>query len=266
MSKKDRIVVDLHWLAEGKEDPHPRYIELPREDLAGAHLFSDDELANKLSMMSTISDDRDTAMMIDAHRTGGDYVSKSMLGEIAKDRLRWLSRRVAVLEGRYPGKTPADMSGVKTMPNLLPGAKPDAFDSAVAESRLERQVPLLAAVLDLPKGAHPNDMAAFLDERRIRVDSLKVSVALGLFMDKKPLQRWQIYVGLARDLLKHGIYIPFWDDEYTIGGVHKNMLNITKSRYFGTGKSYQITKLATMEVPVTNVSAADILGVANENV
>lgn len=259
MSNKDRNVVDMRWLADGLEDPHPRYIELPREDLGGAHLFSDDELANKLSMMSTISDEQDTAKMIDAHRNNGDYVCKSMLGEIAKDRLRWLSRRVAVLEGRYPGKTAADLPGVKKMPDLLPGTKADPFDSAVAESRLERQVPLLEAVLNLPKGTHPNNMAALLDERRIRVDSLKVSVALGLFMDKKPVQRWQIYVGLARDLLKHGIYIPFWDDEYSIGGANNNVVSITKSRYFGTGKRYQITKLATMEVPVINASLADIL-------
>lgn len=259
---KKNDVVDLRWLAEGAEDPHPRYIELLREDLAGAHLFSDDELANKLSMMSTISDERDTAMMIESHRNNGDYVSKSLLAEIAKDRLRWMSRRIAVLEGRYPGVTTSPVAPAKVVP-LSKAESQDPFNQAVAEARLERQVPLLAAVLNLPNGTHPNNMAVLLEERRIKVDSLKVSVALGLFMDRKPLQRWQIYVGVARDLLKQGIYIPFWDDEYSVSGPNQNILNITKSKYFGTGKRHQITKLATMETPVVNASLADILGGGN---
>lgn len=264
MADKDNAVVDMRWLSNGEEDKHPDYVSRKRDDLAGAYI-SDDELAYMAAMMSTISDEQDMAKMMASHRAGGDgdYISKSMTGEIIKDRLRWLTRRVAVLEGRYPGKTVADLADsvpAPVMPHPVLGKKEDAFDAAVAESRLDRQVPLLVAVLNLPNGTHPNNMAALLEERRIKVDSLKVSVALGLFMDRKPLQRWQIYVGVARDLLKQGIYIPFWDDEYSVSGPNQNILNITKSKYFGTGKRYQITKLATMETPVVNASLADILG------
>lgn len=265
MADKDDAVVDMRWLVNGEADKHPDYVTRPREDLAGSYI-SDDELAYMAAMMSTITDEQDLAKMMASHRAGGDgdYISKSMTGEIIKDRLRWLSRRVAVLEGRYPGKTVADLAdsvpAAPIMPHPVLGKKEDAFDAAVAESRLDRQVPLLAAVLNLPDGVHPNNMAALLDERRIRIDSLKASVALGLFMDKKPLQRWQIYVGLARDLLKQGIYIPFWDDEYAVSGPNQNILTIIKSKYFGTGKRHQITKLATMETPVVNASLADILG------
>ena len=108
MDKSKQVCIDMRWLAEGNPDVHPRYVELNREDLMGAHKLTDDELAYALAMMSTISDERDTQLMIESHRTGGNYIHKSMLGEIAKDRIRWLSRRVAVLEGRYPGR---DTSG-----------------------------------------------------------------------------------------------------------------------------------------------------------
>ena len=103
--KEQAAAIDLLWLAEGKEDPHPRYVELKREDLAGPQ-FTDDELAYKIAMLSTISEEADMRRMLESHRTGGDYVSKGIMCEIAKDRIRWLSRRVAILEGRYPGVIP----------------------------------------------------------------------------------------------------------------------------------------------------------------
>jgi len=103
--KEQAAVVDMLWLAKGEEDPHPRYVELKREDLSAPHL-SDDELAYKMAMLSTISEEADMRQMLASHRTGGNYISKGIMGEVAKDRIRWLSRRVAVLEGRYPGVTP----------------------------------------------------------------------------------------------------------------------------------------------------------------
>jgi hypothetical protein len=234
MSKEDRVVVDLKWLATGEKDPHPRYVEIQREDLAGAHLLSDDELAYSLSMMSTISDEEDTRRMMQSHRTDGAYIHKSLLGEIAKDRIRWLSRRVAVLEGRYPN-TVAEQQGTNVLPA---GDKRDPYEEAVAEARLERQVPLLVALLGLTAMNKFTDLPRILEEKKFRVDPSKVGIALGYFLTEQYTKRWHAYVALARDLLKQGVYIPFWDDEFDVGA--KNVLTIAKSKYYNTSRVYTV--------------------------
>lgn len=173
MSQDNRTVVDLKWLANGEEDKHPTYVKMERKDLAGAHLLSDDELAYSLAMMSTISDERDTAMMIDSHRTNGDYISKSTLGEIAKDRIRWLSRRVAVLEGRYPGVNKPVIDVVAPRPVN----EQELNQQYVAEARLERQVPLLVGWLGLTDKTSLTDIAEALKKHNVKVDPVKVGIA-----------------------------------------------------------------------------------------
>lgn len=290
---QERTVVDMQWLANGEQDPHPRYIKIGRDDLAGTHLLSDDELAYSLAMMSTISDERDTAMMIDSHRTNGDYISKSTLGEIAKDRIRWLSRRVAVLEGRYPGfdkprskedplvalqelckakglhldiayehskggwVAPGWASGVYTLPALVdaiiqsihhtddefiiradeptyieraPIDSPATYQLYVAEARLQQQVPLLVGWLGLNNNSTHRDITEALEQRKVKVDPMKVGIAVGFAYRDELAKRWQVYVSLARDLLKQGVYIPFADDTYHINP--NGTVFISASKYY----------------------------------
>lgn len=101
-TEKRTVAPDMNWLAEGKEDPHPTYVDQTREDLTLAD-YSDDELANAVFMSGDISREEDTTRMIAAHRAGVRYIAKISLLTAAKERIRWLTRRLAVAEGRYPG-------------------------------------------------------------------------------------------------------------------------------------------------------------------
>lgn len=298
MSQVERIVVDMQWLADGEKDPHPRYVEIGRDDLSGAHLLSDDQLANSLSMMSTIRDDEDTARMIESHRSGGDYISKSMLGEIGKDRIRWLSRRVAVLEGRYPGSTPAKKEvleqlqllckekalhmdiwydhvkggwgsnwtdGVYTMPALIdaiidqiratddehiikadepcyierpPIDSPEVFQEYMAEARLMQQIPLLVGWLGVNDQTSHKDLAETLAHHKVKVDPIKVGMALGFINKDSFSKRWQVYVSLARDLLKQMVFIPFANDVYRVHPSGKVL--VTSSKYYTANREYLV--------------------------
>lgn len=240
MTVEKNDVVDLKWLRDGKEDPHPRYVDYKREDLSGAHLLSDDELAFQISMMSTISDEQDMKLMLNSHRNGGDYISKGILVEVAKDRIRWLSRRVAVLEGRYPGKEAPKQETVSQLPKHK-----DAYIEAMNKARLERQIPLLLAFLGLDTNSTIDDVRASLTKfGLLHIDVLRVLIAIGSSLEKEYEKRWHFYVHLVKDFLKAGLYVPYWDDEYTVdqklAKQSKPSLFIRKSRYFNTGEPYFI--------------------------
>lgn len=295
---RDASVVDMRWLAVGGEDDHSRYVELDRKDLAAPYI-SDDELANMMSFDSTVSEEEDIRNMLKAHASGETYITKSLKGEIAKDRLRWLSRRVAVLEGRYPG-SPApkvdtleqlqalckeksvhlDISyrhtqggwvsnwtdGLYTLPALIdaivdrimatddqhiikadaPGYieraaidSPDVFQQYLAEARLQQHVPLLIGWLGLTSQSTHKDIVEALERHKVKVDAMKIGIAVGFANLRDFGKRWQFYVSLARDLLKQGVYIPFDDDIYT---VHPNgTVFISKSKYYtATNKPHTV--------------------------
>lgn len=103
MSNK-KPAVDMNWLAEGREDQFANYLERAREDLAMAD-FSDDELANYAFMNYDRAPEAEAAEMMSRYRNGmlHQFHSRIAIMTAVKERLRWLSRRVAVLEGRYPG-------------------------------------------------------------------------------------------------------------------------------------------------------------------
>lgn len=101
-TEKRTVAPDMNWLAEGKEDPHPTYVNQTRENLTLAD-YTDDELANAVYMSGDISREEDTQRMMAAHKVGARYISKIALLTAAKERIRWLTRRLAVAEGRYPG-------------------------------------------------------------------------------------------------------------------------------------------------------------------
>lgn len=104
MNNQGKPVVDMNWLAEGGEDQFANYLERAREDLSMAD-FSDDELANYAFMNYDRTPEAEAAEMISRHRNGmlDQFHSRIAIMTAVKERLRWLSRQVAVLEGRYPG-------------------------------------------------------------------------------------------------------------------------------------------------------------------
>ena len=93
--------VDMNWLTNGEADPFPDYVTRKRENLCLSSM-SDDVLANHAFMYYDRGlDDELVAMM-----SGGTIPTKIAIMTGVKERLRWLSRRVAILEGRYPGLNP----------------------------------------------------------------------------------------------------------------------------------------------------------------
>jgi len=92
-----------NWLVAGVPDEFADYLDRARDELPLAD-FSDDELANRVYMVGDISAEMDAANMINAHRNGERYISRLVALTAAKERLRWLSRKLLVAEGKYPGK------------------------------------------------------------------------------------------------------------------------------------------------------------------
>lgn len=104
MSNDKMPVVDMRWLANGEPDQFADYLKRNREDMPMAD-FSDDELANAAFMHYGRAPEVEMAMMVKHHEEKTLHLFHSRIGIMTavKERLRWLSRRVAVLEGRYPG-------------------------------------------------------------------------------------------------------------------------------------------------------------------
>lgn len=297
---RDASVVDMRWLEEGRSDDHKRYTKIGRDELAAPYI-SDDELADMMSFDSTVSLEQDTANMIQAHRTGETYISKSLKGEIAKDRLRWLSRRVALLEGRYPGHPLPEpkvdtleqlqqlckekaiilelwydhgkggwgsnwTDGVFTLPAIIdaivehirttdddnivkadkpsyierpPIDSPEVFQQYLAEARLQQQVPLLVGWLGLNNQSTHKDIVDALERHKVKVDPVKIGLVIGFIQRENFPKRWQVYVSLARDLLKQGVYIPFADDTYHVNP--NGTVFISKSKYYtATNKAHTV--------------------------
>jgi hypothetical protein len=88
----------MNWLANGESDPFPDYVKRAREDLCLADM-SDDVLANYAFIHYYRNRDDELKAML----SGGTIPTRIAIMTGVKERLRWLSRRVAILEGRYPG-------------------------------------------------------------------------------------------------------------------------------------------------------------------
>lgn len=240
MADRDLPVVDMRWLTDGEEDPHDRYITLTREELAGAFI-SDDELANRASFLSTISQEKDTADMIHSHRTGGDYICKSVVGEIIKERLRWLSRRVAILEGRYPGVDA----------NLQPVIKEAVVNPAevIAEVRMIDHLPRLCDSLYFKNSNRQSKLAELAKQRGLSAKFINLSIIFGHYPNIEHEKRWHLYVQLVRDLLKnHKTYVPFIDDKFSFDE-KAFTITINESKYFSKG-TYKIAEpIAAVRFP-----------------
>lgn len=81
--RDDAVTPAARWRQRGEADPHGDRYDCPRERLCGGHL-TDDEVAHQTAMIG---------------RNDLDHEAKL---SVAKDRIRWLSRRVVALETAAP--------------------------------------------------------------------------------------------------------------------------------------------------------------------
>lgn len=244
-------VVDLRWLANGEEDPHPRYVGLPREELMGAHRLSDDELAYQVSMTGIVSREEDGLKLMAAHRRGEVYLTQNTICEMAKDRIRWLSRRVAILEGRYPGVDA----------NLQPVVNETVEDSqeVLAEARLNKHLSYLCDALYFPETPNRSMLIRVAEERGLGYKMADLNIVFGYEPPISYSKRWHVYVELVRHLLKkHQVYVPFEEDEFELKDKF-SLVVITKSKYFGSGIAFPIKQ----PMPSSIFPEADLINKIN---
>jgi hypothetical protein len=98
-NKEQHPIVDMLWLTNGTPDPFPEYPNRLREDLPMAD-FSDDALGNYAFMYYDRDVNAEVAVMMNPQ---GEHRPKIAFMTAIKERVRWLSRRLAIAEGRYPG-------------------------------------------------------------------------------------------------------------------------------------------------------------------
>lgn len=232
MADKDFTFVDMNWLLKGEEDPHPDLVNKKPEELMLAD-HSHDELANLVFMIGDRSREEDMRMMLEARSTGKKHISTIASLTAAKERIRWLARRVAVLEGRYVGKE--DQKSATLEDTQL--STPDLM----AEAALEIQLPFLRQVLKIPEGTNPTLIRGILIDGRLGLAPTKVSIVLGDVMTTQYLKRWHLYVEMVRDLLKHHqIYVPFIGEDISRDNTD-GTITIVKSKYFPSGFIFRPT-------------------------
>jgi hypothetical protein len=105
------MVVDMNWLTNGEKDPFPKYASRTRDSLCMTDM-SDDVLANYAFLNYSRSEDDELKALLSM----GVIPTKIAFMTAVKERLRWLSRRVAILEGRYPGLNPDGTPTTTTVP------------------------------------------------------------------------------------------------------------------------------------------------------
>ena len=216
-----------HWLTKGEEDPFPHYLERDRSDLPMAD-FSDDALGNYLFMNYDRTVDEDVAIIMAIGR--GDkteHVSRIMMATAVKERLRWLSRRVMVLEGTYPGTTPkVTVEEAQTFPE----------QERRAWERLEENLPLFYKAFDMVPDqvriGEVSDIVHALITDRV-YDEDKLTSTLRPRQDQY-VRAWHQYVQLILTLARYGKFIPFVGDEIAKAG--KNKAVVARSRYHASGQ------------------------------
>lgn len=226
MADKEHMFIDLTWIQTGDADPHPDLATTKPEDLMLAD-HTHDQLANLVFLIGDRSKEEDMSLMLKAHRTGGNHISMIAALTAAKERIRWLARRVAILEGRYPGIT---VEPPKPLEEIVVDSP-----EVVAEAMLEMHLPFFKEVLGLAPDVTMNQMSGH-SAHYLGLNPTKIHVVLGHTMKTQYVKRWHIYVELVRTLLKNnGIYVPFIDDIWTDNFELHGVVFISRSKYFGSG-------------------------------
>lgn len=224
MAKKEKEVAHLpHWLRNGEADPFAGYLDRERGDLPMAH-FSDDALGHYLFMNYDRTIEREEAILISIARgIELDDVPRIVMAQSIMERLRWLSRRVMVLEGTYPGmEKPAH-------PAFNP---PSSVAEENAKKRLDDNRPLFFQTFDLEASCVTiNDLRALFSNYGI-VGRGNAQLAFG-FAEGPYAQAWHHYLNLVVALASAGKYVPFVGDEI----VKATPLNILqRSKYHASGQ------------------------------
>lgn len=270
MTREKKDVVQFRWAVEGQPDPFADYLDRPREDLPLADL-SDDELANYAFMNYDRGQNEEVAVMM-AMGNDGHYPKIAFMTAV-KERIRWLSRQLAIAQGTYPGKEPksilstpiADLEGMVSLlgedtsaSNALFGQKP--LSESDYFHNMQRE-------LSNRKGSllWEHNVEHFLKHFRAKRDDINeplrretfVKTLIGMFplVNKENIRaaltidiglhngaayRWDSYVRLCQDLMaEYKVYIPFDGDIVADGRLGNGFNVIAKSKYHCSGQAVQ---------------------------
>lgn len=227
----DKEVMHLpQWLQDGKEDPFASYCDRPRDALPLAH-WSDDQLANYIFYNYDRSQEDDLAIMLAiANGKETNDVTRIAAATAVQQRLRWLSRRVMLLEGTYPGR-----EAEKPVPTLSEALEL-TDEERRARQRLEENVPFFYKAFDLnPEHVRMSEVSeivhAIATDRIYDEEKITSTLRPGR---GQAIRAWHQYVQLILTLMRYGKYIPFAGDEIAKAG--KNKVFIARSRYHASGQ------------------------------
>jgi len=117
MSTEKKPAPGFRWLEEGKEDPFARYCDRPFDELPMAD-WTSDELANYGFMQYNRSMDEEAAILVGQLDGSTDHVPKIAFMTAIQQRMRWLSRQLAMANGTYPGYE-KPKPNIHAMPSLI---------------------------------------------------------------------------------------------------------------------------------------------------
>lgn len=101
MAREKKDVVQFRWAVEGRNDPFAHYLDRSRDDLPMAD-WSDDELANYAFMHYNRSEQQEMDVLLAQVHGTTEHVPKIAFMTAVKERIRWLSRQLAIAQGTYP--------------------------------------------------------------------------------------------------------------------------------------------------------------------
>lgn len=238
------------WLLDNQADEFAAYCSRERSNLTLAH-YSDDRLANLVFMIGDRSREEDAAAMIEAHQRNDVHISRLGVLTAAKERIRWLSRQVMLLEGTYPGAQ-------KPIPPVE-----DQHLTVLevrAKQRLEQNRPLFFKEFDFDPDKtqwSAIDMLvrnAFSDEVTGNINwGLALGYRAGSYTDA-----WHHYVNLVLLFTKHGKYIPFVGDVIALYDSHHQV--IQRSKYHASGRKvrYRIGEVKALTPEPLQIDAEKI--------
>lgn len=267
MAREKKDVVQFRWAVEGQPDPFANYLDRPREDLPMAD-FSDDELANYAFMNYDRSRDEEVAVMMAMGNDG--HVPKIAFMTAVKERIRWLSRQLAIAQGTYPGKEkqPSPIPGIEGLADLLGedtssskalfGQKPlsesDYFHNMQRELSNRKGLLLWGHNVEhflKHFRTQRNDLHDHLRYEEfvksiintfplINKEKIRAALTIDIGLHNGAAYRWETYVRLCQDLLaEYKVYIPFDGDVIADGKLGNGFNVIAKSKYHCSGQAVQ---------------------------
>lgn len=265
MAREKKDVVQFRWAVEGKEDPHAGYLKLTREDLPMAD-FSDDELANYAALHYNRSEQQEHEVMLGQLYDTTEHVPKIAFMTAIQQRVRWLSRQLAIAQGTYPVQPKVTLDSELLKGPIMGHYADGIIDLAdsLGENRSAKKALITDGGVDTLSEALGKDRFGFRYRKaglywqqnaghfykafglahwtlnmpkvttvvRDVLPGVTITEVTKALTDPDSVVRWDAYVALVHRLLEEGNkYIPFTEDVINAEGM------LVRSRFHASGRT-----------------------------